>query len=100
MTQHTPNRNINNPNTTNTDASYPHKTRGTHTRVSRVKVSTVGKPPFPEKSFRNCSRCKESLNSMKMLTARVGRIEQLVNALAKTTRGLASISKVITALKL
>jgi len=89
--QHSPsnNRNVNNPNT-NTAVLYSHKTRGTHTRVSRVSVRTVGKPPFPEKQIRSCPRCKESTNSMKILTARVGRIEQLVNALAKTTRGLIS----------
>jgi hypothetical protein len=35
---------------------------------------------------------------MKMLTSRVERIEQLVDTLAKTTRGLASTSKVINPL--
>ncbi|RIA83458.1 hypothetical protein C1645_833791 [Glomus cerebriforme] len=100
MTQHTPpnnqnNRNINNhPNTSSsTNLYYSTKVRGTHTRVSRVRVTTIGKPPFPEKQYRSCPRCKESTNNMKMLTARVGRIEQLVDVLAKTTRGLASMTK-------
>jgi len=92
MTQHTPN-NRNTNTTTSTNVSYSHKARGTHTRVSRVRVTTVGKAPFPEKQHRSCPRCKESTNSMKILNARVGRIEQLVDVLAKTTRGLASISK-------
>uniref|UniRef100_A0A1D1Z3J8 Uncharacterized protein MAL13P1.304 n=1 Tax=Anthurium amnicola TaxID=1678845 RepID=A0A1D1Z3J8_9ARAE len=92
MTQHTPkNRNTN--NTTSTNMSYTHKVRGTHTRVSRVRVTTVGKSSFPEKQHRSCPRCKDSTNSMKILNERVGKIEQLVDVLAKTTRGLASISK-------
>jgi len=90
MTQHTPSNNRS-PNTTN--VTYSQKIRGTHTRVSRVRVTTVGKAPFPEKQHRSCPRCKDSTNSMKMLNARVGRIEQLVDVLAKTTRGLASMSK-------
>jgi len=90
MTQQTsPSNNRN----TKTGVLYSHKTRGTHTRVSRVRVTTVGKTPFPEKQLRSCPKCKESSNSMKILTARVGRIEELVNALAETTRGLASMSK-------
>jgi len=95
MTKHTPNsRNINNnPNTTSSNVSYSHKIRGTHTRVSRVRVATVNKAPFPEKQHRSCPRCKESTNSMKILNARVDRIEQLVDVLAKTTRGLTSMSK-------
>ena len=99
--QHTSNnRNTNIPNTINSGVQYSHKTRGTHARVSRVRVTTVGKPSFSEKQLRSCPRCKESANSVKMLTARVGRIEYLVNALAKTTHGLTSMSKVITILRL
>ncbi|CAG8650482.1 15658_t:CDS:2 [Funneliformis mosseae] len=90
MTQHSSNnRNFNTPNTPNT---Y-HKPRGTHARVSRVRVTTVGKPCFSEKQLRSCPKCKESANNVKMLTARVGRIECLVNALAKTTQSLTSMSK-------
>ncbi|CAB4396580.1 unnamed protein product [Rhizophagus irregularis] len=92
MTQHTPSNNRST-NTTNNNVSYSQKIRGTHTRVSRVRVTTVGKAPFPEKQHRSCPRCKDSTNSMKILNARVGRIEQLVDGLAKTTRGLASMSK-------
>lgn len=92
MTQHTPSNNRST-NTTNNNVSYSQKIRGTHTRVSRVRVTTVGKAPFPEKQHRSCPRCKDSTNSMKILNDRVGRIEQLVDGLAKTTRGLASMSK-------
>lgn len=92
MTQHTPSNNRST-NTTNNNVTYSQKIRGTHTRVSRVRVATVGKTPFPEKQHRSCPRCKDSTNSMKILNARVGRIEQLVDGLAKTTRGLASMSK-------
>lgn len=63
-------------------------------RAHIAKVSTVG-TPFLEKQHRSCPRCKESTNSMKILNEHVERIEELVEALAKTTRGLASISKVI-----
>ncbi|CAI2168847.1 12053_t:CDS:2 [Funneliformis geosporum] len=90
MTQHSSNnRNFNIPNTGN---PY-HKTRGTHARVSRVRVTTVGKTCFSEKQLRSCPKCKESANNVKMLTARVGKIECLVNALAKTTQNLTSMSK-------
>lgn len=93
MTQHTPSNNRTPNTTSNNNISYSQKIRGTHTRVSRVRVTTVGKTPFPEKQHRSCPRCKDSTNSMKILNARVGRIEQLVDVLAKTTRGLASMSK-------
>lgn len=94
MTQHTPSNNRSTNTTNNNVTTYSQKIRGTHTRVSRVRVTTVGKAPFPEKQHRSCPRCKDSTNSMKILNARVGRIEQLVDVLAKTTRGLASMSKV------
>jgi len=91
MSQNTPPKHhCNNINTAN---SYSNKVRGTHARVNRVKVTTVGKTAYPEKQHRSCPRCKESTSSMKLLTARIGRIEQLVEELAKTTRGLASMSK-------
>lgn len=93
QTQPSNNRNASNPSNTNTGVLRSHKTRGTHTRVSKVRVTTVKKAPFPEKQLRSCPRCKESSNSMKILTARVSRIEELVNALAATTRGLASMTK-------
>ncbi|GBC06145.1 hypothetical protein RclHR1_06650005 [Rhizophagus clarus] len=92
MTHHTPSNNRNS-NATSNNVTYSQKIRGTHTRVSRVRVTTVGKAPFPEKQHRSCPRCKDSTNSMKILNARVGRIEQLVDVLAKTTRGLATMSK-------
>ncbi|CAG8512050.1 8548_t:CDS:1, partial [Racocetra persica] len=70
--------------------SYNIKTRGTHARVQRVKVTTVGKPTnsLEKQQHRNCLRCKESDISVKTLTERVGRIENLVNALSKTTQNL------------
>jgi len=93
MTQHTSNKNTTISNAINSGIQYSHKARGTHARVSRVRVTTVGKPSFSEKQLRNCPRCKESANSVKMLTARVGRIEYLVDALAKTTHSLTLMSK-------
>ncbi|CAG8504591.1 hypothetical protein C2G38_2147157 [Gigaspora rosea] len=70
--------------------SYNLKTRGTHARVQRVKVATVGKHnnSLEKQQQRNCLRCKESDISVKTLTERVARIENLVNALSKTTQNL------------
>ncbi|CAG8518340.1 4105_t:CDS:2 [Acaulospora morrowiae] len=68
------------------------KTRVTHARVQKVKVTTLGRPSCvsEKQPFRTCIRCKESTNNVKMLSARVERIEQLVSELANTT---ASFSK-------
>ncbi|CAG8531435.1 64_t:CDS:2 [Cetraspora pellucida] len=76
-------------NSNSKSPSYNLKTRG-HTRVQRVKVTTVGKPAnsLEKQQHRSCLRCKESDISVKTLTERVGRIEDLVNALSKTTQNL------------
>lgn len=69
------------------------KIRGTHARVQRVKVTPVRKNlnAAYEKQFRNCIRCKESSNSVKLLSERIDRIEQLVNELAKTTQNFSKV---------
>jgi len=71
---------------------------GTQTAVQRVNVPsqtsvenlianmttaspTAGRQP-PKKS---CARCKESANCVKLLSTKVGRIEELVNTLEKIT---------------
>ncbi|CAG8548755.1 7987_t:CDS:2 [Acaulospora morrowiae] len=63
------------------------KTRVTHARVQKVKVTTLGRASCvsEKQPFRTCVRCKESSNNVKMLSARVERIEQLVSELANTT---------------
>ncbi|CAI2188992.1 16529_t:CDS:2 [Funneliformis geosporum] len=79
-----------NSNVSNTGS---HKTRGTHARVSRVKVTTVGKPCLSEKQLKSCPKCNESASNVKILTASIGRIDCLVDALAETTQNLTSMSK-------
>ncbi|CAG8530395.1 11861_t:CDS:2 [Gigaspora rosea] len=66
----------------------------TYSRTQRIKVTTVGKANNSSKKNLsqekqrngNCSKCKESEISMKMLGEHVGRLEQLVSDLAKTAK--------------
>ncbi|KAF0521897.1 hypothetical protein F8M41_015673 [Gigaspora margarita] len=66
----------------------------TYSRTQRIKVTTVGKTNNSSKKNLsqekqrngNCSKCKESEISMKMLGEHVGRLEQLVSDLAKTAK--------------
>ncbi|KAG9292482.1 hypothetical protein G9A89_001555 [Geosiphon pyriformis] len=70
---------------------YQQKARGTHVRVQRVKVTPVQRQKSPSVPYdspvlnRNCTRCKESSNCVKVLSSKLGRIEELVNTLERKT---------------
>ncbi|CAG8477976.1 201_t:CDS:2 [Diversispora eburnea] len=75
---------------TNTSKTPKHKkdqsTTKIRARTSRVKERKNLNASCEKQSFRNCIRCKESSNSVKFLSERIDRIEQLVSTLKKTTQ--------------
>ncbi|CAG8630655.1 4248_t:CDS:2 [Ambispora leptoticha] len=89
--------------------TFTEKTRGTHARVQRVKVTPVPRPKPTTTNIitslpvttaagaanessnssrqvlsRNCTRCKESANCVKTLSDKLGKIDDLVNELKRT----------------
>ncbi|RHZ59912.1 hypothetical protein Glove_360g55 [Diversispora epigaea] len=75
---------------TNTNKTPKHKKDQSITKIrtrgSRVKERKNLNAACEKQSFRNCLRCKESSNSVKMLSERIDRIEQLVSTLKKTAQ--------------